>query len=172
MRHFLIVLVIYLVPSTSIALDQVSDTATVMKVNSTLWAPFKKAYSQKDIEAFMALHTEDVMRIGPEMIKIGKEYRESVERGFLRNPERRQTIDFAMEHRVYNGDQGYEVGFYRIIYTIDEEVVHTSYARFHVRLRKEDGQWKIAQDWDIDKILDEEISEKHFLKAEFLDLEY
>jgi ketosteroid isomerase-like protein len=147
-----------------------SDSLIVKEVNETLWKEFKKAYEAKDADAFNALHTEDVMRISPNRIKLGEEYFQSNIKNFAWNPEREQVIDFSMEHRVYNGDHGYEVGFYRIVYTIDQEIVHTSYARFHVRLRKEGGHWKIAQDWDIDQIAGKEINEEHFNEAELLEL--
>jgi ketosteroid isomerase-like protein len=146
------------------------NDAIAQEVDSTLWKAFKKAYEAKDAAAFNSLHTDDVMRITPDKIRIGEEYKRSNIKSFMRNPEREQQIDFAMEHRVYHANHGYEVGYYRIIYTADGKVEHTSYAQFHVRLLKEKGQWKIAQDWDIHHVLGEEFTEVHFNKAEFLDL--
>ena len=146
------------------------NDAIANEVDSTVWKVFKKAYAAKDALAFNALHTDDVMRITPDRIRIGEEYKLSNQKSFERSPERDQQIDFAMEHRVYRDDHGYEVGYYRIVYSEEGKVVHTSYAQFHVRLRKEEGHWRIAQDWDIDHVLDEEFTEAHFNKAEFLEI--
>lgn len=168
MRAVLLALVL-LFASSYPAQSELPKSETSYEVDRTLWRLFKQAYDNKDAEAFNALHTDDVMRISPWGIKIGEEYKASNRQSFEKSPERSQTIDFAMEHRIYTLDEGYEVGFYRIIYTVGDEVVHSSYARFHVRLRKEDGEWKIAQDWDIHQILDEEITVKHFEKADLLE---
>ena len=169
MRHLFIVLFLLTASSYSAQSDSL-NTRTSEEVNRTLWRSFKQAYDAKDADAFNALHSDDVMRISPWGIKIGEEYKASNKRSFAMQPERLQSIDFAMEHRVYTLEEGYEVGFYRILYTVDDEVVHSSYARFHVRLRKEEGTWKIAQDWDIHHILGEEITAEQFEKAELLKL--
>lgn len=169
MRHLFFVLFILLSSSYS-AQSETQNTETSDEVNRTLWRSFKLAYDSKDAKAFNALHTDDVMRVSPWGIKIGDEYKKSNESAFSMSPERQQSIDFAMEHRIYDDKVGYEVGFYRIVYTIDDEVVHTSYARFHVRLRKENNQWKIAQDWDIDHINGEKITVLDFKKADLLEL--
>lgn len=169
MRHLFFALFLMIASACSAQSESKSDQIAE-EVNQSLWRAFKQAYDAKDAGAFNALHTDDVMRVSPWGIKIGDEYKYSNESAFSQKPEREQSIDFAMEHRIYDENDGYEVGFYRIVYTIDEEVVHTSYARFHVRLRKEADGWKIAQDWDIDHINGEKITVTDFKKAELLEL--
>ena len=75
-----------------------------------------------------------------------------------------------MERRTYKEDVGYEVGFYRVIYEEEGKEDRTSYGRFHVVLKKIDGHWKIAQDWDSNSFNGRPIGEEDFDEGKKLDL--
>ena len=65
---------------------------------------------------------------------------------------------------------GYEVGFYRVIYQEEGKENRKSYGRFHVVLKKIDGQWKIAQDWDSNSFNGRPIGQQDFDEGKKLDL--
>lgn len=142
--------------------QNVTDAEEAKLVDEQVWEPFKKAYFERDAEGFNAVHTEDVMRITDDGFQIGQVYKNAnvqwLEKGKDR-PKRR--IDFVFEHRIYSEDIAYEVGYYKIS-TPSEPYISSSYARFSVLLKKVEGQWKIAQDWDVDKIGERKVSAEDF----------
>ena len=141
------------------------------KINQELWKPFKKSWEARDAEAFIQLHTEDVLRITKTGIRKGEAYRKSIRESYARTRDQQRTIDFWLEHRVYTGDNGYEVGYFRITGQAANGEPNYYYGRFSILLRKEDGQWKIAQDWDVDQINGVPITKADFDKGTLLDLE-
>lgn len=127
---------------------QDNDNSLEKEIDETIWKLFKQSYEARDWEAFNALHTDDVLRVHDGGIQKGLEYKDAIKSYYEAEDNRKTTIDFVMERRTYKGDIGYEVGFYRVIYEEEGKDDRMSYGRFHVVLKKIDGKWKIAQDWD------------------------
>ena len=140
------------------------------KVNQDVWKPFKKSYEAKDWQTFNSLHTDDVLRAHDRGIQIGQEYKDDIRSYYERPDNRKTTIDFVMERRTYKDNVGYEVGFYRVIYSKTGEDDYISYGLFHVVLKNVNGQWKIAQDWDSNSFNGRPIGAEDFDKGEILDL--
>lgn len=157
----------------SLVAGQAQDTATsfVTEINEQVWKPFKQSYEARDAKLFNSLHTDDALRITEGGITPGPEYKARIIEGFERPYNGTIQIDFAHEHRLYYGDLAYEVGYYRIIYSRPGQEQVSSYGRFHVLLRKIDGRWKIAQDWDTEMIGSRKISEEEFIGATPLNLD-
>lgn len=139
------------------------------QVNEELWKQFKKAYESRDAKLFNSLHTDDVMRITPNGIRIGNEYKDLIIGNYAVEDSPKREIDFWIEHRIYTGNSGYEVGYFRIISSIDGQT-NEYYGRFSVVLRREEGKWLIAQDWDTDQINGNSITADDFNKGEILKL--
>lgn len=118
------------------------------EINEQVWIPFTKSWESNDAEMYNSIHTKDVWRINASRLLIGDEYKN-------RNTERMQgqknnsIIEFSFETRRANGTSAYEVGYFRITRTTDGQQF---VGRFHVALKKVEGKWKIAQDWDTDII--------------------
>ena len=148
-----------------------SDPSIVKEIDNTIWKPFKQTYESRDWEGFNELHTDDVLRVHDGGMQIGKSYKSSIKESYQKNVEYQVTIDFAMERRTHEGNTAYEVGFYRVVYDIPNQEPRSSYGRFHVVLKKINGQWKIAQDWDSNSFNGEPITSEDFNKATFLSLE-
>ncbi len=149
------------------------NLAIEAEVDEQLWKPFKKAWEQRDAKAFVALHTADVMRINPSSgIRAGKVYTDRLMKVYEGKSDAKRTIDFWLEHRYYTGDIGYEVGYYEVISKKPGEDERRFYARFHIVLRKEEGRWKIAQDWDTSNINGVPVTKEDFDKGKPLDLSY
>lgn len=137
------------------------------EVNETLWKPFVESWSSFDAEAFNNLHTDDVLRASRGGLIIGKAYKERTTESFARSLERedKRIIHFWFEQRVYSGDTGYEVGYYKIVNNRPGEEQREYYARFHVVLKKRNGQWKIAQDWDTGSVNGGPVNEEDWAKG-------
>lgn len=127
-----------------------AQQAIEKEVNETLWKPFVESWSSFDAKVFNSLHTDDVLRASGSGLTRGKLYKERTAQSFARSLERKdqRMIHFWFEQRVYSEDTGYEVGYYKIVASRPGQEERTYYARFHVVLRKENGRWRIAQDWD------------------------
>lgn len=131
-----------------------AQKAIEKEVNETLWKPFVESWSAFDAEKFNGLHTDDVLRANSNGLTLGKAYKKRMVQSFAGSIARKdkRMIHFWFESRVYSGNTGYEVGYYKIVNSRPEEDERAYYARFHVVLKKENRQWKIAQDWDTGSI--------------------
>ena len=134
-------------------------------IDRDVWIPFTKAWETNDAELYNSVHTDDVWRINPGRLLIGSEYKaRNTER--MQGQETKRLIEFSFETRISNKNNAYEVGYYRITDNSDATPKYFV-GRFHVALVKENGKWKIKQDWDTDtineiKITPESLSERAF----------
>lgn len=144
-----------------------AQEAIEKEVNETLWKSFVESWSSFDAEVFNSLHTDDVLRASRSGLTKGKAYKDRTTQSFARSLERKdkRMIHFWFEQRVYSEDTGYEVGYYKVVASRPGQEERTFYARFHVVLRKEDGQWKIAQDWDTGSVNGDPVGEKDWAKG-------
>lgn len=149
-------------------LTNAQDAETLIhdEINEKVWKPFCESYASLNAEIFNGLHTDDVIRATPWGIRVGEEYKNRNVERFAANKEKRtnRTIELWFEHRKSNSKISYEVGYYKVAYQKDGKTKN-SYGRFHCVIKKIDGVWKIAQDWDTDKINGIEVTEKDWLKG-------
>lgn len=144
-----------------------AQEAIEKEVNETVWKPFIESWSTYDAVAFNNLHTDDVLRASGRGLRVGSEYKEINTRMFERGKQKsgKRMIHFWFEHRVYSGDTGYEVGYYKVVNSQPGQEDTNFYARFHIVLKKVNGQWKIAQDWDTGNINGHKVTEEDWLKG-------
>jgi uncharacterized protein (TIGR02246 family) len=133
------------------------------QIDEQLWKSFVEAYSSRNTKRYLALHTDDVVRITKGGIRKGKEFRESIRESFAKKNQPKRTIEFKHEHRIHEQEIAYEIGYFKITY-FQNEKEETYFGRFSVLLKKENGRWKIAQDWDVNQINGEPITEKDYEK--------
>ena len=132
------------------------------EVNQQIWKPFKKSFEARDWKVFNSLHTDDILRVNKYGIRIGAEYKNSVETSYQKPTNKKRQIDFCFNQRTYKENIGYEVGYYRVIYTEKDKESRTVYGRFHVVLNKKNDIWLIAQDWDTDTINGDPVTKEGF----------
>lgn len=168
MRKIALLILLLPISVCSFSQEEINQQVIASEINEQVWKSFKASYETRDWQIFNDLHTDDIMRVSKWGIKLGAEYKESNVKSFQNKSRPKRTIDFSFEHRIYDHNIGYEVGFYRIINELADNDINTTYARFHVLLKKVDGQWKIAQDWDTDEISNRAISAEDFEMAEQL----
>ncbi|GAB5523013.1 MAG: hypothetical protein Roseis2KO_08850 [Roseivirga sp.] len=144
-----------------------AQAAIEKEVNETLWKPFTESWSGFDAEAFNNLHTDDVLRASQNGLTLGKAYKDRNVQSFAASTARKdkRMIYFWFEQRVYSGNTGYEVGYYKVVNSRPGEEERAYYARFHVVLKKQNGRWKIAQDWDTGAVNGVPISKQDWEKG-------
>lgn len=127
-----------------------SDIKTIQnEIDQTVWKPFQKAFETLDAKALNSIYAEKTLRVTPQGIDTKEAYKSlNVER-FKASKVGNVSIklDFWFDSRFTNEDTSYEVGFYRIAATINEQT-NNSYGQFHIVIKKINGTWKITQDWD------------------------
>lgn len=139
------------------------------EINEHVWTTFTKAWEANDGEAYNAVHSDNVWRINPGRLLVGDEYKNrNSER--MNGQQKNRIIEFSFESRTSNGDNAYEVGYYRVTDTAEPEAKYFV-GRFHVALKKINGAWKITQDWDTSeingvKITPESLSSRTFIHFE------
>ncbi len=158
---------ILLLCSTSLLVAQVDEAAIQKEIDEQLWKPFIESWGNFDAEKFNDLHTDDVLRASAWSLRIGSEYKDRNKERFAQNlaDKRKRSIQFWFEHRKTNPTLSYEVGYYKVIASKPGEDESYHYARFHVVIKKVDGKWKIAQDWDTNNINGVAVTEADFAKA-------
>ena len=132
------------------------------EINEQVWQPFKKSFEARDWKTFNSLHTNDVLRVNKYGIRIGEEYKTSVQTSYQKPTTKKRQIDFCFNQRTYKESTGYEVGYYRVIYTEKDKELRIVHGRFHLVLNKKNGVWLISQDWDTDTINGEPITKEDF----------
>ena len=137
------------------------------QIDEDVWKPFIESYANFDTDGFMAIHTEDVIRISRdgEHIRIGSEYREIQDRNNTRSKEigATRSISFSFLERIAREEVAFEVGYYKVVSKRPLDESRTFYGHFHVVLKKVDGKWKLWVDSDTSQ--DHKLTEKDFQKG-------
>lgn len=161
MRNLLLLLMFCLVFHFTKAQAK-SDPFIAAQIDQQVWEPFKEAYADRDGPKYVRLHTDDVLRVTPWGIKHGEAFKRSTIERYARPNQAKRSIDFRFEHRIHTDSISYEVGYYKVVTLKGGEDKREDYGRFHVVLKKVNGLWKIAQDWDTDNINGHEVGSADF----------
>jgi ketosteroid isomerase-like protein len=125
------------------------------EINRDVWIPFQNAYASGDAEAFIALHSPDVIRIEGNGGWVGgfEEYAVRLREWFqwVAVQEGRLDIRFRFLERHASADASSERGVYRLSLTYPDADERLWYGRFHTISRKRNGVWRIAMDYDSDE---------------------
>jgi len=153
----------------SFAQDQ---EAIQKEIDQNLWKPFKAAFETLDGPGLNGLYANQVLRVTPNGIDTKNSFKEANLKRFDDYQKSKTAIllDFWFDSRNTNTDTSYEVGFYRMTLT-NPEKVNVIYGQFHIVLKKEEGQWKITQDWDTTTINGKALSAEDFEKQKPLQFE-
>ena len=137
------------------------------EINDQVWKPFISSFNERNTEAFMSIHSKDVVR-SPRDSKIvwnWDEYYKNQKIGDDRGKSSgsKRELELRFTERIANADQAVEVGIYKTTSIGTDGTSKSFYGRFHVVLTKENGTWKILVDTDSSE--HKTISEKDFLAA-------
>lgn len=144
---------------------------TEREINERVWKPFTKAIMTQDIEGFIQLHSKEVMRVERDTKKILNydQYKTDMEKSWpgwkesLAKNKSKYTFELRFLERCSNGNQAFEVGYFKNESTTASGEKRAYYGQFHVALRKENGIWKILVDSDSNN--DNSITETMFQAA-------
>lgn len=162
MKKYRIFLLLFLI--TGIVYSQENNKYDFSKeIDQQLWKSFVNSFNSRDGKKHIEIHTEDVLRITKNGIRIGNEYRDQIIKNYGRKDQPKREIQFKFEHRIHAPNIAYEVGYFKII-SFHKEGEKVYYGRFSVVLKKVNGRWKIAQDWDVDAINGVPITAKDYEK--------
>ncbi|MEM6724889.1 MAG: hypothetical protein AAF598_12670 [Bacteroidota bacterium] len=138
------------------------DSTILEAINEEVWIPFMQAYADHDVELYLSLHAEEVLRATPWGIRKGADFRKQIRASWsIPNPSKKQ-IEFRFEHRIHTDSIAYEVGYYKLVYPDNKPEDQVHVGRFHVVLKKIDNRWYIAQDWDDNDINGSKVSVADF----------
>jgi len=161
MRNFIVPILLF-----SVAFASAQDFQSVQEeINRTLWKPFKAAFETLNETALNDLYADEVLRVTPNGIDTDNQFKAGNIKRFADNRERSTSIqlDFWFDSRHTNADTSYEVGFYRMKLS-NQEGENSIYGQFHIVLKKENGTWRITQDWDTTSINGNTITAADFEK--------
>lgn len=138
-----------------ISLVGVSQNAK-QEINEQVWKPFIKTLLSHDVEGFMNMHSKDVMHVERDHGHILNfdQYKKDLNMSWPAWKQsmevEKTTIDFELRflERISNGDQAFEVGYFKNETTNANGEKRIGYGQFHVALRKENGIWKILVNAD------------------------
>ena len=165
MNKKLLFISLFVLLISSTAFSQSEAKKIQNEINTKIWKPFIVAYNNLDAKAFNALHTDDVMRVNQWGMRIGEEYKASNTKNFEKSKAKgaKRTIELWLEDRQTNASTSYEVGYYKVT-NYSDEGEKIFYGRFHVIIKKINGEWKIAQDWDTNQVNGIKITEEDYTK--------
>lgn len=129
------------------------------QIDEQVWKPFTKAIMTQDVKGFVALHSKDLVRAERDQKQILNlaEYQKRMEESWPRWKESMKkdktvySFELRFLERNSNGNQAYEVGYFKNDLTTPTGEKNVSYGKFQVALRKENGVWKILVDSDSDE---------------------
>ena len=129
------------------------------EINAQVWTNFIKGFNERDNALFSSVHSKDFIRVirdNQQIFGYNKAFEEESEEVRKRLEPWKRNIELRFIERIASDDKAFEVGYYKtsvINSTTNEKRV--GYGKFHVLLKKENGQWKILMDADIQGNVDE-----------------
>ncbi len=133
------------------------------EINDQVWKPFIGSFSNNNQEGFKAVHSKDVIRVMRDDNTIWgyDQYFPAQKNNSSDWSKYKKSIELRFIQRIAVSDKAFEVGYYNTRSIAPDGKQHSSFGKFHVVLRKENGVWKILVDADSNK----EASEEEFKKA-------
>ncbi len=165
MKH-IVIAVLFITTFGNIFSQKATNHEIANQIDEQVWIPFTESYSTRDAIRFNSLHTDDVLRITKNGILKGDEYKNRNLRWLSKSNQPRRTINFRFEHRIHSENIAYAVGYYKVVNDGPNGEDDMSCGRFNVVLKKMDGIWELAQDWDTDVVNGVDVTLGNFERLE------
>jgi len=127
-------------------------TEFLRELNRDIWEPFRAAYARMDADAYLALHSADLLRVEADEKWLGglDDYAARVRPAFAQLAAKGAVmdIDFRFTERIAAGGNASERGVYRLAVTPPGEEPRLHFAEFRTVARKHEGTWRIVLDHD------------------------
>ncbi|HEX5118154.1 MAG TPA: nuclear transport factor 2 family protein [Pseudonocardiaceae bacterium] len=132
-----------------------AESDLLRELNDDIWRAYRRAYHDGDAEAFLALHSPDLIRAGGPAKTISGfvDYGAITRQWLAELAERGDSVDieFRFTERIVGADVASERGVYRLTARRTSGEQKVMYGQFHTFARKTDGRWRIAVDYDSDE---------------------
>ncbi len=125
--------------------------AIVKEINEAIWKPFISSFNQNDVDAFMAVHSKDVIRSPRDSRTIFgyDEYTRQLKASKAPGPSKvKRSIELRFSERTVSNDFAIDIGVYKVTMQRLNQNPESYYGKFMVVIRKESGKWKILVDTD------------------------
>jgi ketosteroid isomerase-like protein len=133
-------------------MQAMADDARLRELNNDIWYAFTSAYAARDLEAFLAVHSPELIRAGgPEGHVLNfDEYAAQTREWFAKLIEdgHNVAIELRFTERLASEATASERGVFRIVGTGAGGDERVFYSRFHTFARKTEGRWRIVVDYD------------------------
>ncbi len=121
-------------------------------INEQVWIPFMKAYSEYDVETFIDLHAEEMIRVNPDngKVRTKEAYANDIKEWWPKNKAKGKKIVLKLRftERIANENIAFEKGIYKTTYLQPDGTSESHYGLFQVALEKINSVWKITIDSD------------------------
>lgn len=145
--------------------------STTKEINTQVWKPFMEAYASMDHQTLNAIHSDQLIRIDESGISFAEAYKSQNAQYFeaAKKAGYEWSISLRFENRWAKDRVAFEMGYYEITLVQPDGNVSKHYARFHVRLVKENRRWKIIEDWDGKILNGVQVTAQDYQKLESFD---
>ncbi len=130
-------------------------------INSQVWITFIKGFNDRDNQLFSSVHSKDFIRVirdNQTIFGYDQAFAEKSEEAKKQLEKWKRNIELRFIERIASEDKAFEVGYYKTsVVNSETNESRVGYGKFHVLLRKENGQWKILMDSDVQGGVDEAI---------------
>lgn len=122
------------------------------QIENDVWIPLMRASVAFDAEGFLAVQSNDLIRVSVDAGEVygrdryQREIREGFPRARARGITRKNEIRFLQ--RLASDSLAWETGYFRSQVRMPDGEERVRYTRFEMVLRKEDGKWRILVDKD------------------------
>ncbi len=139
------------------------------QINEQVWKPFIKTFNSEDNEGFRKVHSPELIRVmsDDDQVLDYEDYLRPVDDSAKAKwGNWSHHIELRFLQRIASNGKAFETGYYKTTaVNADTKEKRVSYGKFHVLLRKENGEWKILMDQDAK----EDADEAKFLQAAPID---
>lgn len=129
-----------------------TKTEIIAEINKQVWIPFRDSFGGKNEVVFSSLHSKDMVRViqdNNELFGYDIYFKKVPDSTKLEWAKWEKNIELRFVQRIVNSEKAFEVGYYKTTSKHTETgETRKNIGKFHVLLRKENGQWKIYMDAD------------------------
>lgn len=121
-------------------------------LNRDIWRPFAAAYAVGDAEAYLDLHTPDLVRVDANTGSVldFESYAKGIREFFasMADTDVAMCIEFRFVERLADGDLASERGVFKFRMTRPGHQDRVRFGVFHTIARRTGGRWRLSMDYD------------------------
>ncbi|MBO6606194.1 hypothetical protein [Psychroserpens sp.] len=140
---------------TSLAQEQ----SYQQEINTQVWTNFIKGFNERDNKLFSSVHSKDFIRVirdNQAIFGYDKAFKVPSQTDEAKRNKWKRHIELRFIESIASSEEAFQVGYYKTsVEHVETKERRVSFGKFHVLLRKENKQWKILMDADVQDGVDE-----------------